>query len=101
MTGANEYEKIQDNQQKTFSLLDQSTINTTIQEFLNRDSTSNVMGDAILNQYLQANFNDIESIKQALLSIQEALMIHNLYKINIKVQWKFVTLIFIRAGLQV
>lgn len=90
MTGANEYEKIQDNQQKTFSLLDQSTMSTSIQEFLNRDSTSNVMGNAILNQYLQANFNDIESIKKALLSIQEALndtqLVQNQYKGSMEIR---------------
>ena len=72
-TGANEYEKVQGSQQKTFTLLDQSTMTTSIENYLDRDQSSDKMGNAILNQYLPAEFDNAENMKQALLSIQQAL----------------------------
>ena len=72
VTGSNEYVKVSGNDTFTF-VNDETgaTVTTTLKEYLS--TTSEGLGDELLNKYLSHNFTDAKAMRKCLDSIQHAL----------------------------
>lgn len=72
-TGSNEYEKIASNDVKRFALEDGSAIDAIVHDFLRKDNEDSNSGNSIVNNFVKGEFSNKTLMKNALISIQDAL----------------------------
>lgn len=96
-SGSNEYVKINGSEKAEFILQDGTTISMSIDDFLNKE-TENV-GNDLLTDFLLADFDQADSMKTALLSLQKALNKSNLVEGMYHGSMQLVDCFFYRSGI--
>lgn len=96
--GNNEYLKIDDNAVKTFNTLGNS-VTDSISNYFNITNKDENYGNSLINAYVGASFNDKNKMKEALLSMQEALNDVSKLEGNYKGSATINDCIFYRSGI--